>query len=538
MERLKNWLKRPWSGASLIILVALFVATFANTSFFANAVRVYPPGEGNLPFLISLFAFITGVFIIVLSLFSHGRATKFLLTAFLLLSSVIAYFSNEYGTVFDRHMLVNVLQTHAAEALDLFTWPLVFYVGVLGVLPSLLVWKAPIVRGTWKQELFSRAKLATGAFAVVVAIFFAFSAHYTSMFRMQRAVVAHINPTKMLFSAVKLARINLKSRSFPHMIVGADAKTPIQDKSRELVIMVVGETARADHFSLNGYKRETNPLLKKEKLFNFPNFWSCGTSTAESVPCMFSHFSRGDFESRRAKATDNALDILKRVGVAVLWRDNNSSSKGVADRVAYEHYMSPDKNPVCDIECRDEGMLVGLQDYIDARPEGDILIVLHTMGNHGPAYYKRYPPAFEKFKPVCRTNDLGSCTEEEVRNAYDNAILYTDYFLSKVIALLKQNDSEFETAMFYASDHGESLGENGLYLHGMPYLLAPDVQKHVPAVMWFGRNFEAERLAGLEERRKEQLSHDNIFSTLLGLFEVHSDAYDAKMDILDQGEYW
>jgi lipid A ethanolaminephosphotransferase len=155
------------------------------------------------------------------------------------------------------------------------------------------------------------------------------------------------------------------------------------------------------------------------------------------------------------------------------------------------------------------------------------------MGNHGPAYHKRYPPEFEQFTPACKTNDLGACSTDEIVNAYDNAILYTDFFLSKVIELLKPNDDAFETAMLYVSDHGESLGENGLYLHGLPYFLAPDAQKHVPFVMWFGRNFDRQSLSNIQQKKAEQLSHDNIFSTLLGLFEIQTAAYDPRMDILD-----
>jgi lipid A ethanolaminephosphotransferase len=248
---------------------------------------------------------------------------------------------------------------------------------------------------------------------------------------------------------------------------------------------------------------------------------------------MFSHYTRAEFDPEKANAADNALDILKRAGVSILWRDNNSSSKHVADRVEYQLYRTSKTNPVCDVECRDEGMLSGLQDYIDRHPVGDILIVLHQMGNHGPEYYKRYPPTFEKFTPVCKTNDLGSCSKEQIVNAYDNAILYTDFFLSKVIELLKQNDDGFETAMMYVSDHGESLGENGLYLHGLPYFLAPEAQKHVPFVMWFGQNFDLQSLSGIQAKRMEQLSHDNIFSTLLGLFELQTAAYNPKMDLLD-----
>lgn len=544
MTKLKNWFIGHWSPEALIVAVALFVAIFSNAAFFSTALEVYPLDAGslsrNLPFLVSLLFYVTGLFVILLSLLCHRRFLKPLLIFFLLLASVLAFFTNEYGIVFDHRMIENIFETNITEARDLFSLPLAFYVLLLGVLPALFVWKAPISDRDWRSALLARTKLAGAALALVIGLYFGFSAQYASMFRMQRHLWVQLNPTQALSSVVKLARISLKSRKLPHVILGADAMTPPKDPDRELVLMVVGETARADHFSLNGYKRETNPRLKKETVYSFLDFWSCGTSTSDSLPCMFSHMTREDYDKPRAKATDNALDILNRAGVAILWRDNNSSSKGVADRLAYEHFFNPEKNPVCDVECRDEGMLIGLQDFIDEHPTGDVLIVLHTMGNHGPAYYKRYPASFEKFRPVCKTNDLGACSQEEIVNAYDNAILYTDYVLSRVIRLLKQNDDQFETAMFYVSDHGESLGESGVYLHGLPWFIAPDEQKHVPAVMWFGRNFDAEPIAKLGDRRKERLSHDNIFHTLLGLFELRSDTYDVKMDLLDHSrpEHW
>jgi lipid A ethanolaminephosphotransferase len=250
---------------------------------------------------------------------------------------------------------------------------------------------------------------------------------------------------------------------------------------------------------------------------------------------MFSDLGRANFDTEAALTRDNALDVLARTGVSVLWRDNNSSSKGVADRVAYEDFKSPSHNPMCeDGECRDDGLLHGLQDYIDSQT-GDIFIVLHQMGNHGPAYYKRYPKEFERFTPICATSDLGSCTSEELINTYDNAILYTDHFLSKVIQLLKANDGRFETAMFYLSDHGESLGEYGLYLHGAPYALAPEAQKHVPAVMWIGDGMNRDIVqSSLAERSRRQWTHDNVFSTLLGFFEVKSHNYDPDKDILER----
>jgi lipid A ethanolaminephosphotransferase len=313
--------------------------------------------------------------------------------------------------------------------------------------------------------------------------------------------------------------------------IGKDAKIPAEDLDRELTILVIGEAARADRFSLNGYPRETNPLLQKEEIFSFRNVSSCATSTETSVPCMFSIYNRRSYSDRKGKSTENLLDVLKHAGVNILWRDNNSHSKGVALRIPYEDYKKPDKNSVCDEECRDEGMLVGLQAYIDGQANGDILIILHQMGNHGPAYYKRYPKSFEKFKPVCETKQLNECSNEEINNAYDNAIAYTDYFLWKAIQLLKQNSAKFETALIYFSDHGESLGEKGLYLHGIPYIMAPDEQKRIATIFWLGESFKAPKKI-LKNKISREYSHENLFHTALGLFEINTYLYDKKKDII------
>jgi len=523
------------SSALLILAVAVFVAMFSNAAFFANVVGVYGVSAKSAPFIASLFCFITSIFVLILSAVCHRALVKPMLMAFLLLASAIAYFANSYGTVFDYRMIGNVLETNTGEARDLLNISLLLYVLLLGVLPSVVVYFVPLRRPGWKAETMSRLKLAGGAAAMIALIQVGFGGNYAALVREHSNVLAKVNPSYALFSAAKLA-----VRSVPaatpraRVVVGPDAKLPPADHSRELVIMVVGETARADHWSLNGYSRITNPMLAREDVINFPNFWACGTSTSVSVPCMFSRLGRAGLKGDAGKGEENALDVLARAGVSILWRDNNSDSKGVALRVPYENFRSPDVNPVCDeVECRDEGMLHGLQQFIDAQ-KGDILIVLHQMGNHGPAYYKRYPKAFERFTPVCRTNDLGSCTSEEIHNAYDNAILYTDYFLSKVIELLKQNDDRFETAMFYVSDHGESLGEFGVYLHGMPYGIAPAAQKHVPAVAWIGKHMRHDiKLDGMEERRQRQWSHDNVFSTLLGLFEIETAAYDPNKDLFE-----
>lgn len=534
MKAISMWRAKPVSSVTLILAVSAFVALCANSAFLSGAAEKTGRTSEQLLFLVSLPIVLTGLFVLVLSALCHRWLVKPVLVAFLLFSAVLGYFTFAYGTIYDPQMISNALQTDSAEASDFISGKFVLYVIALGVLPALVVLLANLTYVDWKSETLARLKLVGATGATLGLLFVIFGANYVSFAREQRQLIGSVAPLSGLVSATQLLARGLDRPPGERTVVGADARIPPKDPHRELIIMVVGETARADHWGLNGYRRQTSPLLKAQNVLNFPDFWSCDTSTARSVPCMFSNLGRAKFDVRDAEASDNALDVLKRAGVSVLWRDNNSSSKGVADRVPYQDFKSPKNNPMCgDGECRDEGMLSGLQEHIDAQ-NGDVLIVLHQMGNHGPAYYKRYPKEFERFTPVCQTNDLGSCTVDEITNAYDNALLYTDYFLSRVIALLKANERKFETAMFYVSDHGESLGEYGMYLHGTPYVLAPDTQKHVPAVIWYGGAIAHDiHVDDLAARSKRRWTHDSVFHTLLGLFEISSAAYDPTKDLLE-----
>jgi len=382
------------------------------------------------------------------------------------------------------------------------------------------------------SEALSRIKWLALAVSIIVLCLVLFYKPYVSFFREHKSVRFYSNPLYMVYSSLKLISTDMITMNRALSLLDPAAHIPADDIERELIFFVVGETARADHFSLNGYARKTNPLLEQETLFNMPKMSSCGTSTAISVPCMFSILSQDQFSNDDAAHMENALDVLKRAGVNILWLDNNSSSKGVADRVAYESFKSPEVNPVCDVECRDIGMLSGLDDYIEKHPTGDILIVLHQMGNHGPAYFKRYPTEFEKFKPACNTAQLEACSQQEIINAYDNAVLYTDYFLAQSIGFLKNYSNRFETGLMYVSDHGESLGESGIYLHGLPLFIAPQAQTNVPAFLWLGENYDDVDRKSLAHLVRQPLTHDNLFHTLLGLFEIDSTVHDKAKDIL------
>ncbi len=529
------------STTKLILFTALFLTLFDNHTFFRNVLTVYPLSVHNIGFLISLAVGITAVTVLILSLVTTRYTTKLVLILILLGASFIAYFMDNYQVVIDDIMVQNIVESDWREMNDLLGTKMLSYFILLGVLPALLVFRVNITTNPLKKSALFKVRDCFVTILLIVGTVLIFSKFYTSFFREHKPLRYYVNPTYSFYSLGKFINRTFHMEENVVSPIGLDAQVVELDNNgnddhKELVVLVIGEAARADHFSLNGYRRETNPLLGQEDIINFSNMYSCGTSTAFSVPCMFSMFPRKEFSNRKGRTTENVLDVLTHTkAIDILWRDNNSDSKGVALRVPYEDYSRPDRNTLCaDGECRDEGMLVGLEEYINQHAGRDILIVLHQMGNHGPAYYKRYPKAFEKFKPVCDTNQLEECSGEEITNAYDNALLYTDYFLTQVIHLLKKFDKTHETAMLYFSDHGESLGENGLYLHGIPYMIAPDSQTHIGALMWFGNETSKDvDLVKVRHNKDKQYSHDNLFHTLLGIFEVTSDVYKKEMDMVD-----
>ena len=468
-------------------------------------------------------------------LLCYRYSIKPILIILLIISSLVSYSTNTFGIVFDHNMIANTFETNTTEFSDLVSFKSFIYLLFFGLIPSYFVLTTKLKKVSLKTQLWQRIK----AFVIMIFIFalltMSFYKPLSSFARENPDLRMYINPTYYLYSMTKYVGTKFNASTIPFSQIGLDAKIVKNENKQRLLVLVLGETARVDRFSLNGYKRQTNPMLEKEDVVSFQKMTSCGTDTSLSIPCMFSSLDRSNYSHSKGKNMSNVLDIVSHSGVEVLWLENNSDSKGVADRVRFEDYRLPSVNPICDVECRDEGMLIGLQDFIDTNPEKDMLVVLHTMGSHGPAYYKRYPDTFEVFLPVCQTNQLNECNDDEINNAYDNTIIYTDYLLSKLIAVLENNIKVDESAMFYVSDHGESLGENGLYLHGMPYLIAPDEQKRVAAMMWFNEDLSRSLDIDLiKEKIDLPLSHDNLFHTLLGLMNIETVVYQQDMDIIAQ----
>lgn len=525
------------SRPTLTLLASLWLVAFGNFPFWRS---VWQATGGlhmdNTLFLLSLPLFVLAWVYLLLSLISWGRATKAVLGAALLSSAIVGYFTNTYGMVLDQSMITSIVQTHTAEALDLVSWRLWTWLLGFGALPALLIARARVVGGPWTRELSTKALGMAAAAACLAIILLAFFQHYATLLRNHRELRLMLVPSNILAAMHGHLKRHLAA-PIALQVVGSDATRAVAagfTGKPTLTVLVIGETARAANFSLNGYPRATNPELARQNVLSFSDVSACGTSTAVSLPCMFLDVGRDGFQDTLALRREGLLDVLQRTGIAVLWRDNNSGCKGVCDRVPHEDLSILEVPGLCrGGECHDEILLHGLQAYID-KLEGDAVIVLHMMGSHGPAYFKRYPPAFEVFTPVCSTAQLDRCSRESILNAYDNTLRYTDHVLSQTIVLLRSNAQRFDTAMLYASDHGESLGENGLYLHGIPRALAPREQTQVPMLVWLSEGLRGRPgidTACIETRQHEPLSHDHLYHSVLGLFNVKTAVYRPERDL-------
>jgi len=542
------WLRDRWtavlalhSDVVLILAVSTFWAVLYNLQFWHLSVAaMWHPAPGAALFLTSLFVVIVCVQALLLALVPTRVGLRIAASALFLVAAASSFFSNDYGAVMNTEMMRNLLETDRAEVGGLMSFDLVAHLLVLGVLPAILVWRVTLPPITWRAQLKQRLIFIVAALVVCAVAVFACSANYAVFVRAHKTIRYALSPAAPVVSLARLIAAKEKRDPNAPLIdpagnvqrVGAVHDKPL------VLFMVVGETARAANFQLGGYSRATNPELSgRQDLVYFDQATSCGTSTAISVPCMFSHLAREQFDVEQADRYTNLLDSVTKAGFAVEWRDNNAGCKGVCARVVQASYPGKSDPVHCpNSYCFDEVMLSDLAARLE-HVQQDTVVIFHMIGSHGPAYSERYPPEFEVFKPACRSNELQRCTTQEVVNAYDNSILYTDHVVAKQIDLLQANASRFDIVLLYASDHGESLGEQGIYLHGMPYAFAPSTQTQVPMLFWASQGY-VERtglsMSCLKARAHAEISHDNLYHTVLGALAVRNAVYDRGLDVLAQ----
>ena len=477
---------------------------------------------------------LTGLQWFLLLLVVNRWTFKWFMASLFLITSIAVYFISTFHVYIDPSMVINIVSTDYQESAEFLQWRVLPYLFLLGIVPCLLVWHIKI----YKRSLLSYWTGRLGTIILSLSMFFGgIWTVFTDLgpiHRAKREIVYLVTPLNLFSSSAKAYWGAHKSNNTKN-IIGKDAQQISRPKGSRprVLVFVVGETVRASNWGLNGYKRQTTPELSKlHHLINFSQVNSCGTSTAVSLPCMFSPYGFHAYDEQRIQQSESLLHLLSRMNVSVLWRDNQSGCKGVCDGLPYERIKV---DALCSTgRCFDEVLLHQLKERIEAKNE-DQIIVLHMLGNHGPAYFQRYPQEFKQWQPTCDTADLSSCSQQSIVNTYDNAILYADKILARTIDELSSIRTH-DTGLIYISDHGESLGEHNLFLHGLPYFMAPDEQKKIPMTFWMSQGLSQQ--LGVQEQclRKKQnnpISHDYLFSTILSLFDIKTKIYDEKFDLLN-----
>ncbi|MEQ9464987.1 MAG: phosphoethanolamine--lipid A transferase [Haliea sp.] len=529
------WTRGPELSPELLaLLVSAMFALFYNDAFWRSVITAQHPvtlqiiGYGMI--------LVAAQFLLMLLLLGNFYARAFI-ALWILVAAGVSYFTDNYGIYFDVDMVDNILQTDRREAGDLLTWHMAEHFLLYGLLPCFALYRIRIPRLRWQASLRRRAIWIVASIVILAVALVPSFQGFSTLMRNEKALRFLITPANYM---VATTRVLAASDPGPavRLPVGEDVSTIAHTGDRPLLmVIVVGETVRAANWGLNGYSRQTTPLLAQTDAINFQNVSSCGTSTAVSLPCMFSAAGRADYDKRYASGHESLLDVLQRAGMSVLWLDNQSGCKGVCDGVENRKVAALDYPELCpDGECLDGVLLEELVRQLGVPGSGvrqDTVVVLHQMGNHGPGYYKRYPDSLHRFRPTCDADDLTLCTREQIVNSYDNAVLATDALLAGVIGYLERQ-SDYVPAMLYVSDHGESLGEMGIYLHGLPYFVAPDEQTRVPMVWWSRADFDsavALDKSCLRDVAAQPLSHDNIFSSVLAMLGLHSQVIDPDLDI-------
>ena len=547
LARADALVRRPWHPLSLLLVLALWLSTVGNLPLWremwaltdAHSLRTWLGLVG--------FAFIVlSATTVLLSLLVWPRWRKPAGVLLLMVAAANSYFMITYGVVIDPTMMANTVQTDVREVRDLLSGSMLVVLALGVVLPGWWWWRQPIQKLPARRLVGRQLGLAALAALVLLVVVWASFQDLASTMRNHKSMRYMLNPFNTIYASTRLVVGQAAQVRQPLQPIGQDAvfaPATVAGHKPPLIVLVVGETVRAANFGLAGYARDTTPQLRQLQgtgdLAYFSNVSSCGTNTQVSVPCMFSHLGR-EANAKNDIPYENLLDVLQRAGMQVLWLDNQSGCKGLCDRVPNANTLALKDPVLCpDGECFDEIMLRVLPERLAqleksgarANPAGTV-VVLHQMGNHGPAYHKRTPADMKVYQPECRSNVLQDCPAQDIVNAYDNAVHYTDHLLAQTVRWLQSQPRP--TAMLYVSDHGESLGEKGLYLHGMPYMMAPKEQTHVPMVIWLSKPLQSQMKWDAHCWKKQAsapISHDQLFHSVLTLAQVKTRLQQPELDV-------
>lgn len=484
----------------------------------------------NILILTGFFIFFFFLFNLFFSLIFYKKTTKSLSIIFLIFNSLTLYFINTYKIQIDIYMLTNLFETNVKEASEFINLKMFIYFIFLGVIPSTLIYflKIDYTEKSHKLKLISLIIIP-----IIAILSLACSKNSYIFLKKNKRIINYVIPANYIGGTGRYVSKNIKFVFFQKKVKSITANSQfnlnIDNNKKILFIFVIGESARSMNFSLNGYDRETDKFLKEQKnLISFSDTQACGTTTNHSIPCMFSHLAKENFTIEKGRQYENLLDFFKKFDFDIKWRSNNGDCKNVCNRISYSSVNSFNSTGF------DDSLIINLKKEIKAINKQNSFFILNQRGSHGPLFYKRYPNDFEIYKPACKKN-IRNCIYNELVNAYDNSIYYSNYNLNEIINLLKTKEDEYNIILLYISDHGEGLGgAEGVFTHAMPYNEANDYVLKVPFILWFSENSELAfniDLQCLEKKKNDKLSQDNIFHSILGLFNIQTQYYNETLDI-------
>ncbi|MGN0894919.1 MAG: phosphoethanolamine transferase [Succinivibrio sp.] len=549
LSKISSGINHTYSWYLVFYAVTLYYSTVLNQQLLEHFYRLIAHEDFSLLFRITPPVVLFSLLCIVFLCFSFKYIFKAVLSVLLITGSIVGYYANRYGIIFDYDMMINVLQTNTAEAKSYVNLTSVCAILLTGVIPALILlrikirWPSSVLKGT-----LSRLLILSVAVLSLFTVSKAYYQTYASIARNNSILRKEISPYNYLWATYGAVRDTYFPENTVFTSIAMDSVIDNPEERPELFVFVLGETARASNFKHNGYTKDTDPFTDRfSNITKFAPIASCGTATAVSVPCMFSILNRNEYKDSKARNMSSLVDVLKYAGYDVMWYENDGGCKGVCDRVDNEtiNPYDPQNRKYCkDGTCFDEVLIGKLKSRlkIAADKKKSTVIFLHIIGSHGPTYASRVPENMKVFKPNCRSGEIEKCSVEEIVNSYDNTLYYTDYVISRAIRELEPYSDKFGTALFYVSDHGESLGEGGLFLHGAPYMVAPKQQKQVPALTWFSDSFVFDHKLNLScldrVALRTNLSHDNVFHSILGILDVNTSFYDEREDIFSGCRIW
>lgn len=496
--------KRPVAAVAAILSVYTVIAF--HFPFFKHLVAQLDGGfNGVVIFMTALLLLLLLDFLLYYILLCLGRFVGKCIIAFTLFGdAVMLYFVNNYEVLITDEMMGNTVNTQFSEASGFFSFAFVLYVLLLCVVPCIFLFKQKIDYGSWKRFLATLGICV----ASMAALIFGNMKNWTWIDRNSTELGSLLAPWSYIVNTIRyydgVRKANVKETLLPDPV----SVSP----TRDVCVLFIGESVRRDRCSLYGYEKETNPLMRADSVKAY---------VANSEATYTSAGVRAILEPWESSELNEILpNYLLRHGVDVIWRTNNWGEPPVNTPKYYTFSALKERYPEAD--SRYDGLLLeGLREEIEGSDSTKVFVVIHAYTNHGPAYDTNYPDRFRVFLPVCNTVEMSKTSKEELDNAYDNSILYTDYLVHSVIETLRAIPTR-RSMLLFVSDHGESLGENNLYMHGVPLSMAPKEQLEIPFVVWASDN------SSLRYKDLPRVSQYFVYHSILRFYGMDAPFYEEE----------